>query len=568
MLNRVPNRPTSLRFGLALSLLGAVAVAATPVLPIVRPEIGDVGPAVLLAAVAAALTALAVPGAAFAAAHRWAPAGGALLAGAGGIAAGAVLADLTLYTDAIDANRFELFRPVTAAALAAGPGAALLLAGHVCSVLAGIAGAVTVARAPRTGGGTAGVRPGLPVLAGIVGSVIVVAAGLLAPVVVSADPLIVARGVLDAPAPTALGGACAAVAALVTVAWALGSGSTAIAVGAITGTGLAAFALLTPRVVAGLAGERLSPTAATVAGSIAAALLVAFAVAMPAASARRNAREVQARGAPAVRSGTPRSGPVHAVAGILGLVTAALAVGGALLPMLSVPAGYDVPDLPHTRVLVVAGLLVAAASVWLLLSAYAEDVRPGVAVPTVLVVTAGAAVLHAWVVAAELPGVGAGPGIAVVVCAVIGAAATGVAVVAAGAAERDHIDTSVDRVARSRTRLIAAAAAVVSFAGLAVPLYRGAGSVLVYPWGFDVWGRMLLAVAVVVATVVAMRSRSARGGALLLGAAAATAGYASSWVLVRSAISEPVAVGWAAPVILGTVLLLVAAWLTFREEIP
>ncbi|MFZ2527024.1 MAG: hypothetical protein WAX14_05115, partial [Rhodococcus sp. (in: high G+C Gram-positive bacteria)] len=92
--------------------------------------------------------------------------------------------------------------------------------------------------------------------------------------------------------------------------------------------------------------------------------------------------------------------------------------------------------------------------------------------------------------------------------------------------------------------------------------------VLAYPWGFDVWGRMLLAVAVVVASVVALRSRPARGGALLLGAAAATAGYASSWVLVRSAISEPVAVAWSAPVILGTVLLLVAAWLTFREEIP
>src|SRR5690606_18595207 len=118
-----------------------------------------------------------------------------------------------------------------------------------------------------------------------------------------------------------------------------------------------------------------------------------------------------------------------AVAGILGLVTAALAVAGALLPTLTVPAGRDVPDLPQTHMLVVAGLLLAALSVWLLLPAYADTVRPAVAVPVVAVAAAAAAVLQGWVVAAELPGVGAGPGTTVAVLAVLGAAATGIALV-------------------------------------------------------------------------------------------------------------------------------------------
>ncbi|WP_138998267.1 hypothetical protein [Rhodococcus zopfii] len=557
------NRPTLLRFGLALAVLGALAVAVAPLLPVVRAGTGDVGPAILAAAAAAAITASAVPVAAFAAAHRSEAAAGALLAGAGGIAAGTVLADLTLFVDAIDANRFELFRPVTAAALTAGPGAAMVLAGHLCSVLAGVAGAITAARAPGTDGGPVGTRPGPAVVAGIVGAAIVVAAGSVAPVVVSADPVIVARGVLDAPAATAFGGVLAAMLALVTVAWALGSGVTAAAAGAITGIGLAAFALFAPRFVAGLAGERLAPTVATVAGAIAAVLLVALGAAMPAASARRAARTARPAG-----TAVPRSGRAHAVAGVLGLVTAALAVVGAVLPALSVPDGYDVPALPQTRVLLVAGLLLAALSVWLLLSAYAEAVRPAVAVPVVAVATTAAAVLQAWVVAADLPGVGAGPGTAVVFAAAVGAAATGVAVIAAGAAERDRVDTSAVRDAAARTRAVVTAAAVVSAVGLAVPLYHGAGSVLTYPWGYGVWGRLLLAVAVVVAGAVAVRSRPARGGVLLLGTAGATAAYASSWVLVRGVRQDPVAVVGVAPVILGTVLLLVAACLTFREETP
>lgn len=561
------NRPTSLRFGLTLSALGALAVAGAPMLPVARAGIGDVGSAILVAAVVAAVTALAVPVAAFAAAHRSEIAGGALLAGAGAVAAGAALTDLTLFIDAIDANRFELFRPVTAAALTAGPGAAAVLAGHLCSVLAGVAGAITAARAPRTDGGPVGTRPGTPVVAGIVASAIVVAVGLLAPVVVSADPVIVARGVLDAPATTAFGGVLAAMLALVTVVWALGSGVAAAAVGALAGTGLAAFALLAPRFAAGLAGERLAPTAATVAGSIGAVLLLVFAAAIPAATARRAVRASR----PVTPDAAQRAGSAgraHAGAGVLGLVTAALAVAGALLPTLSVPAGRDVPDLPQTHVLLVAGLLLAALSVWLLLSEYAETVRPAVAVPAVAVATTAAAVLQAWVVAAELPGVGAGTGTAVVFGAAVGAAVTGAAVIAAGAAERDRVDTSVDRVVSSPTRVVVAAAAVVSVVGLAAPLYHGAGSVLSYPWGYDLWGRLLLAVAVVVAAAVAVRSRPARGGALLLGTAGATAVYASSWVLVRGVIQDPVAAVGVAPVILGTVLLLVAASLTLREEIP
>ena len=71
---------------------------------------------------------------------------GALLAGAGAVSVGAAVLDTQLWTDAIDANRLELFRPETAAELAAGSGAYAALGGHLLIAFAGLLGMVAVHR--------------------------------------------------------------------------------------------------------------------------------------------------------------------------------------------------------------------------------------------------------------------------------------------------------------------------------------------------------------------------------------------------------------------------------------
>ncbi|GAB2656784.1 hypothetical protein ABI214_07585 [Prescottella soli] len=123
----------------ALATVGALAVAAGTLGSVARSASdGTRIPAVGTAAVVAVVLALSVPVVAGILAVRRSPAGAALLVGAGLVSAGLCVMDVQLWTGPIDANRLELFRPVTAGGIEAGPGAALVLAGHVCAVVAGI----------------------------------------------------------------------------------------------------------------------------------------------------------------------------------------------------------------------------------------------------------------------------------------------------------------------------------------------------------------------------------------------------------------------------------------------
>ncbi|WKK12257.1 hypothetical protein QYN14_01200 [Rhodococcus ruber] len=569
----MPSRPPVLLAALVLAALGATAVAVAPLLPVVRADTGPVGAASGAASLVAAVVALAVPAGAVSLARRRGPLpavrAAALLAGAGFVALGAALLDVALFTDALDADRLELFRPVTAAGLAAGPGAGVVLAGHLASVLAGALGAVAVRQleaepdAHLPGEDRPAVaRTGAPAAAGVAGAALAAAGALLAPPFVSKDPVLLGSGVLDATPAAAIGALVAAVAVLLAATWALVTSSSAAAAGALAGAGLGALGILGPRLAAGLSGARLTPSSAAAVGVLAAVLLVAAAAALP----RLVARSDHAAGpVPRVLPSAPAAR--HRQAGVAGLVTGAVATVGSLLPALSVPAGAA-PELPAARMLFAAGLLVLALSMWLLLSEFAAPLRPAVVVPAAGVVTAAGAVLQSWVLAAGLPGVGAGPGTWLAGAAILGAAVTGVFVVLAGGAERDGIDTSVERIAGPVARTVGAAAALTAGAGVLLPLQPGAGSVLSYPWGYDVWGRAVLAVAVVAAVLVAARARPARGSVLLLGAAASVALYAASWVLVRTPEQEPVNGVLTLPAILGVVLLLAAAWLTIREENP
>ncbi|MCL2533285.1 MAG: hypothetical protein FWE39_03880, partial [Nocardiaceae bacterium] len=402
-------------------------------------------PAVGAAAVVSVILTLAVPVVAAVLTARRSAAGAATLAGAGLVSVGLCVMDVQLWTDPIDANRLELFRPLTAAGIVAGPGAALVFAGHACVVVAGIVGWFVVQRAshadgygsspdPDAAGRPVGARAG----AGLV-TVVLLAAGALAVSLVahpftSSDPVLVVRAAIASDAPTAIGSGAVAVAVLIAVASALAAVDVAVAAGIVGGAALAALGPIGGRLAAGLADDRLAPGAGTVWGVLGAVLLAASAAAIPVVAGRRERRAA----APADARQRPRRGAWgstaaahdrmqrwHAAAGITGIAAGAIACLGALLPVLSVPGGLPEPSVPATRMVLVAGVLLAVVSVWLLMSEFSVLFRPALSIVWVGVVAAAASVAQTVLTAVQIPGVKLGAGSILIACAVVAAVGAG-----------------------------------------------------------------------------------------------------------------------------------------------
>ncbi|WP_072842882.1 hypothetical protein [Rhodococcus tukisamuensis] len=587
-----PRRSTA-SAAVAVGLIGAVFLAVAPVLVVAGPSAGE---AVTAAAIVAAVCAAAAPVLALLALLRRRPAAaGALLAGAGAVALGLAVMDLQLWESPIDANRLELFRPLTAARLDAGPGAVAVLLGHGLAVLAGVLGMVTVARAaeadgygrsdfPDHDGAAVGRRIGAPLSAAAATAALILAAALCAAPLHSADPVLLMRPLLGSPAATAIGTALVAVAVLVVVAAALVSVSPAVASGALLGAATAALGLVGSRLVAGLVADGVSAGPGPVAGTLAALALVAVAAAVPVVAPARARRGLdRLLSGPARRSGDPVLGRKaaesaararldrrHAVAGVATVAAGVLAVVGALLPLLALPAGVPEPRLLVTRLALVAGATLVVAGAWLLLSEFAALVRPAVGVLWAAQVMAVAAALQAVVVASDLPGAGPGLGAVVLGLSAVAATVAGIAVAIAGSVERDGIDTSAPPEPRTAVLAIGVPAALASVAGLALPLYRGTdfgpASVAQWPWGWDLWGRALLAVVVATAVWVAARSRPARAASLLVGSAVGMGIYLIGWPLTSARVAEPVAGLGAVGAILGVVLLGAAAVVAVRPR--
>ncbi|QBJ97534.1 hypothetical protein ERC79_17490 [Rhodococcus sp. ABRD24] len=572
----------------ALAVLSGFAIAAGFLVPVARVESsGAELHAVGAAALVGAAFALAVPAAATVAllARRTALVGG-LLAGAGSVAVGMSVLDLQLWTGPIDANRLELFRPLTAAAITAGPGAAVVLIGHVGAAVAGLLGLMVIHRAshadgygaspdPEASGRPAGSRIGLGLAAGTVASAIVSAFALFAPPLSSADPVIVVPEVLGSGAPAAIGAAFLAVAILGVVAAALAATDVTVAAGAVAGAALALLGLVGARLAGGLAGERLAPGSGTVWGTLSAGALVLASAAIPVVVRRREMRAVAGLTAisqqPRRLAAHERTHYWHVAAGATGTAAGLLAGAGAMLPVLTVPAPLTDPVIPATRIALVAGAVLAVASVWLLLSEFAALVRPAVGVLWAPVVAAATAVVQAAAPAREIPGVGFGAGTWLIALSALAALAAGALAGLAGAAERDDVDTSETVVADRPVLVVGGLAAVTAFVAFALPLYRGSDGTAAalgrFPWGLEAWGQLLLAVTIVAAVVVAMQARPARGAALFAGAAVAIGIHVASWPLVASRLADPSAGPGMGPAILAVVLLVVAAVLAARRKL-
>lgn len=600
----------------ALALAGGLGVAAAPVFQTVRTvQDGDSVPGISAAAVAAAVFALASPATALAAvlARRPAVAGG-VLAGAGAVSIGSAVLDTQLWSDALDANRLELFRPDTAAELTAGPGAYAVLLGHVLMAVAGLLGMVAVhrasladgygdARSSEQVGRATGARVGFWISALAVAAAVVAGGALFAPAFVSQDPVILVPAVVESAPAAAFGAGLTAAALLIVVAFALASIAPPVASGALVGAGLATLGLSGTRLLAGLAaGERIGPGPGAVWGTVGAALLVVLGICVPAVDRARDARMLRALAAPvsapdepAARKGAvPASGKGvakaalraeaeaarariarwHVTTGILGVLTGVVAGVGSLLPVLDTPADLTAPQVYATRVVLVAAIVLVVASIWLFFSEFATAVRPAVGVLWVTIPYSVALVTQSVVLATDVPGIGVGLGSVLLWCAALAAGATGVSAWFAGSAEREEIDTSQESTIDSVRLAVGGLGALIAFVGLGLPLFHGvdtrgddysAASFAEFPWGLDVWGRVLLGSAVVIAVIVAARARPARAVALLVGSAGAVGLYLASWPLVQARVENPESGPGVVPTAVGLLLIAAAAGLTARS---
>ncbi|WP_188546070.1 hypothetical protein [Rhodococcoides trifolii] len=558
---RDPTAP--LRHGVLSSSLGAVSVCVAPIVGVTSGAGSGSLPGILFVV----FCTLVVPVLAFLSLVRGRVGfGGALLAGSGAVAVGFAVIDVQLLTGTIDANRLELFRPLSAAVLDPGAGAYLVLVGHVLIALAGVGGLVAVGRASLLDGyGDAGSAAGriggwAATLAAV--ATVVLAGALFAPPFDSADPVFLVATVVDGPTLLAVGSALMAVAALAVVGAGLSSVSTSAASGALIGTAVAALGLVGTRwISAATTQDRIGSGVGSIAATAAATVLLVVGLSVPALAHRtRDAPSVKPIAAPAAKMGKSararaaaeaaataraRSTRRHAIAGATGVAAGVLLAAGALLPLLRVPDGLAEPNILGARIAVLGAVVLVLLSVTLFFSELAPSVRPTVGVFWVAAVMCATPVLQALVLALGVPEVRMGSGAVLIGVGVVVTGVTGVLLWVAGSAEREDVDTSIDQSPSQATVWTGALGALVSVVALGLPLYTSdetaAATFAEFPWGWDAWGQALFGVAVVVTVIVAARARPARGAALLWGAAAGMAVHIAGWPLleVRGGASGP-----------------------------
>ncbi|MDJ0393927.1 hypothetical protein QMK17_11355 [Rhodococcus sp. G-MC3] len=507
---------------------------------------------------------------------------GAVTAGYGAVAVGLTVIDASLIGSPIDSNRLELFMPTTAEALTPAMGSYLLLAAHALAVLGGIFGLATMnrasfgdgyghsANADLSGRATA-VRVGSP-LAFLTGTAALVGAvTMFAPPYDSTDSIVLVPAVVEAPLATSVGSGVVALALLVVISAALASISPTVASGATLGAGLGLLGIAGARVLAGGdSGPTIDASSGAVAGAVVSVVIVVVGLSFLPVAALRERRSGPAR---IERSGALEGGSVfmrwHVVAGLLGAAAGVLLLTGGLLPVLEVPDGLPNPTILATRTTVVAGFILVVSSVPMFFSMFAATVRPALGVLAVAGVMAASGVLQSLVLATDIDGISVGFGGIATAVGVLVAFGCAAAVLLAGSAEREDVDTS-DTASDRTVATVAGAGAILSVIGLGLPLYRGtevtAASFFEIPWGWDAWGQALLAVTVLVGAGVAARSRPARGSALLVGSALALVVYVLGWPLTQGRALDPVVGPGVFAGALGGLILAVAAVLSARTQ--
>ncbi|MFI9007310.1 hypothetical protein ACIGNX_08790 [Actinosynnema sp. NPDC053489] len=504
--------PTGLRTAVGVAAAGALLTAAAPAVGVVD---GSAPPAFtawpLLALLALLPTALA---AVFLARGQELTAAAALLAPAV-FAVGRLLGDLQLLVDPVKAARPELLRPASLAEPHPAVGLWLLLAGHVLLVAAGALAAATLGAEPDVRGERAGFA--LPATAGTIAGI-----GLFTAPFTSTDALIPAHGAVDSPVLPMLGGLLLTAAAPVLAVLAASATTDEAREGGLLGLSAVLLAAAVPPLVTALVVDAVGP-------AVGPFLVLAAAVAL--AWPRRVVGD-----APKDDVGLPGLRRLHVITAVLGLAAAATAALGASTDLLVLPDGSPPPADYAARPLWPAAVAVGVLAVALLARA---AVRPAFAVAAATVPLGAAGALDAVFAATRVDVVEPGAGVWFTAASLLAAGAAAVTAALAGAVERDEVGTTA---AEPPLPLVAAAliAVLLSVGAFGLPVLRAPDYVPIGAFGLRVgsFGLLVALLAVVVAGVVALRARPARGAALLLGAAVVTAVRAWEYPLTAARAAE------------------------------
>lgn len=430
----------------------------------------------------------------------------AVLAGAGAFALGRLLSDAQIALDALSVGRPELFRPTTLDALSAAPGLWLLVLGHLLTLVAGVMAA-----------GRAGVpadeseqREQNHVLLFLAVAALATI-GLLGDTYSSSDAYLLARSPWDLPLIGLVGGFLVAAAPLVAGAFGGSSPDPDTRRGNQLGVALGIAAVAAPPLVAAVTADGLGVTWGPIVALVAAVALVAMFFLLNEGEKKEETAEVA----------LPTLDKMHAAAGVFAVLAAVAVLAGAAAPQLVVVLG-EAPEFFAARLIWPAGIALGVLGLLMFARGVAGAVRPALVMATCAVSLATSASVQAVLAASESslaqPGSGfwlltaAGPlGVIAVVCAAV-----------AGAMERDNAEP------RKRQELPIAELGAVLLAGLfaagafALPTMRGTDYTAPSIIGGDpvesgpLLGSLLV---LIIALVVALRSRPERGAGLLAGGA-------------------------------------------------
>ncbi len=523
----------------AMLVVGAGLSAVGPRLPVARPSAGPgTGAAQAVAAPAfgvwPVLVVLAVTPAVLVVMLmlvRQRAAALALVAAVGAVAVGQVVLDLALALRPLVAARPELVAPAGIEALRGGPAGWLLVAGQLCTVLAGLLAAAEVGRCRGEHGLAA--PPGAARMASLVppvaiGIALVAAAGLLAAPFGTGLPFLAAHSVFDAPPAVAAGRLLLAAGIVLATALAASAPDHRVVAGGLVGVALGVLAVaVPPLVVAALApGFRSTPGPMV-------AVLGAFGLAALARSVVRAAWAGQPRDRSPERAPRPAAGIPRAVLADdyrrIGGALCVLAGGCAVAAFVAdpvrlveqLPGGAAQPRLPTEGLLLSTGLVLAAVGAVTAFSRIGRLVRPGLAVVALAMPMAAAEYVTAVLGVLELPGVDAGWGWWLAMAAVTAALAGAFACALAGGFERDEVDLT-DSSFHGPTAAPAASAAVLAVAGFVLPLVDGAGrgvtGVFQAPYGLPSWALLAAMATVVGVGLLGPRCRPERAAVLYTGA--------------------------------------------------
>ncbi|MET0236873.1 MAG: hypothetical protein ABW224_19650 [Kibdelosporangium sp.] len=544
--------PVLLKLAVLVAAIGAVLRAVGPVAGVLdagpAPAYGS-HPLLILLAVLPLVVAVVLL-----VAKRPITAAGVLIGGAL-LSVGQVLVDLQFAADALVASRPELAVPTSLDPLAAGAGTWLLVAGHVLTI---VAGAMVLFRA--------GAQPGSAIATEFDESTEAEAAerrkllgwglafgglaalGLAMPPFASDNALLLAPDLMNGPGLVMAGGLISAVAVVLGSVLAGTARTPKLGRGVLAGLAIAVLAVVLPQQIAGFTVEWLRTDWRSYLATIGAAGLVLTAAIRPKVKAAKETARTEVS-----------ASRWHLIAGVLAVLSGVTAILGRTSDLFVVEIPDDTP-ISQTDVLVLlsgvrpaefanrlllpAGLLLVILGLLLLVRPVAALARPALSVAWLAIPLAGFLTLDALVTATGTSSaIRAGGAAWWTMAAVLLGLGAAIGAMVAGVVERDDVDLT-DRPVNIFLMAPVAASMLFAIGAFGLPTMRASEFVAPGIWSnfrLASWGLLIALVAVLIAAVLAARSRPSRAASLLLGAAALVAVHALEMPLTQARAEDAAA---------------------------